>query len=122
MAQYVPSTEQLVLELFVRDVGVSKAFYVALGFEVLEDRGTFVTLGWEEHRLFLDERAEELPPAPPSPQANIRVMVADVDAYWSRAQALGAPVAAPIGDREYGLRDFTIVDPDGFGVRFGTRL
>jgi hypothetical protein len=31
-------------------------------------------------------------------------------------------VLAPIADREYGLRDFTIADPDGFGVRFGTRI
>ena len=23
---------------------------------------------------------------------------------------------------DYGLRDFTIADPDGFGVRFGTRI
>ena len=35
---------------------------------------------------------------------------------------MGAPVLAPIADREYGLRDFTILDPDGFGVRFGARL
>jgi hypothetical protein len=31
-------------------------------------------------------------------------------------------VLAPIADRDYGLRDFTIADPDGFGVRFGTRI
>jgi hypothetical protein len=28
----------------------------------------------------------------------------------------------PIGDRYYGLRDFTIRDPDGFGVRFASVL
>jgi hypothetical protein len=27
-----------------------------------------------------------------------------------------------IGDRYYGLRDFTIADPDGFGVRFASPL
>jgi len=49
-------------------------------------------------------------------------MVADVDAYWARAQAMGAHVLAPIADRNYGLRDFTILDADGFGLRFGSRL
>jgi catechol 2,3-dioxygenase-like lactoylglutathione lyase family enzyme len=125
VSAYVPPTEQLVLELFVRDAAVSKAFYLALGFELLEDRGSFVVLGWEGHQLFLDERPElGPPPGPPhgGARANVRVMVPDVDRYFARAQQLGAPIAVPIADRDYGLRDFTLLDPDGFGVRFGTRL
>jgi hypothetical protein len=47
-------------------------------------------------------------------------MVGDVDAYWALARELEAPVLQPIEDRDYGLRDFTIVDPDGFGVRFAS--
>jgi hypothetical protein len=36
---------------------------------------------------------------------------------------MSATVLASIADREYGLRDFTILDPDGFlGIRFGSRL
>ncbi len=121
MTPYVDPTEQLVVEIFVRDVARSKAFYRQLGFELLADRGAFVILGWEGHRLFLDERRNLRPP-PEQPQANVRIMVADVDRHWERALEMGAPVLAPIADREYGLRDFTILDPDGFGVRFGTRL
>ncbi len=56
------------------------------------------------------------------PQANVRVMVADVDVCWHRALGMGASALAPIGDREYGLRDFTNLDPDGFGVRFESPL
>lgn len=121
MARYVASTEQLVVELFVRDMARARAFYERLGFAVLEDRGTFVTLTWEGHELYLDER-RDLPPPPEHPQANVRVMVPDVDRYWALAREMGARVLAPIADRDYGLRDFTIVDPDDFGVRFGTRL
>jgi quinol monooxygenase YgiN/catechol 2,3-dioxygenase-like lactoylglutathione lyase family enzyme len=120
-APHVHPTEQLVLELFVRDIGRSTAFYRALGFELLRDAGSFVELTWERHRFFLDER-RGLPPDPAYPQANVRVLVADVDAWWERARELDAPVLQPIGDRDYGLRDFTVVDPDGFGVRFGTRI
>ena len=118
---YVGSTEQLVVEIFVRDARRSKSFYAQLGFEVAEDRGTFLVLTWESYELFLDERPDLFAP-PAVPQANVRVMVADVDAYWQRASAMGAPVLAPIEDREYGLRDFTILDPDGFGIRFGSLL
>lgn len=121
LAGYVDPTEQLVLELFVRDIARSTAFYVELGFVPVADRGAFVVLAWEGHYLFLDER-RDLPPPPAHPQANVRVMVPDVDRAWARAMAMAAPVFAPIADQPYGLRDFTILDPDGFGVRFGTRL
>ena len=35
---------------------------------------------------------------------------------------MGASVMVPIGDRYYGLRDFTISNPDGFGIRFASVL
>ena len=122
MSNYVPSVEQLVVEIFVRNANRSKTFYQQLGFHIAEDRGTFVVLTWEEHELFLDERPNLPVSAGKAPQANVRVMVADVDAYWQRASAMNVSVLAPIEDREYGLRDFTILDPDGFGIRFGSRL
>lgn len=112
--------EQLVVEVFVRDIGRSTDFYRSLGFELLRDDGAFVELTWESTKLFLDERVDL--PAFTHPQANIRIMVADVDAWWERAQRMSAPVFQPIADRPYGLRDFTILDPDGFGLRFATRL
>jgi len=117
---YVPAAEQLVLELFVCDAVRSRDFYAALGFEIVRDSGSFVVLGWEGHLLLLDERPRLAPP--PSPVANVRVMVADVDAVWGRALALGLPVHVPIADRPYLLRDFIVVDPDGFGVRFASRI
>jgi len=119
MEPYAEPTKQLVVEVFVRDAAVSRAFYEGLGFAVVADRGTFVVLAWEGCQLFLDER-RDLPAAPEVSHANVRVMVADVDGAWARAGAMGARVVAPLADREYGLRDFTIADPNGFGVRFGS--
>jgi uncharacterized glyoxalase superfamily protein PhnB len=49
-------------------------------------------------------------------------MIPDVDRHWVLARAMCAQVLVPIGDRDYGLRDFAIPDPDGFRVRFATRL
>jgi catechol 2,3-dioxygenase-like lactoylglutathione lyase family enzyme len=129
MNRYVDPTEQLVTEIVVRDIGRSTAFYRRLGFSLLRDGGDFVELIWEDHRLFLAEVSafqgvDPFEPSGPSrfPPANIRVMVPKVDDYWQLALESGAPVVVPIGDRYYGLRDFTIADPDGFGIRFASNL
>ncbi len=121
MNRYVDPTEQLVTEIFVRDIRKSTAFYRRLGFGLVRDDGDFVELAWEGHRLFLDERTD-MGPVPDTVQANVRVMVPDVDRYWELAREMGARVLAPIQDKSYGLRDFAIADPDGFAVRFATRL
>jgi hypothetical protein len=46
----------------------------------------------------------------------------DVDRLWTIAQSLGLAVEQPTADRSYGLRDFTVRDPDGFGLRFASWL
>jgi catechol 2,3-dioxygenase-like lactoylglutathione lyase family enzyme len=119
-APYVPATEQLVVEVLVRSLDRALAFYRNLGFELVGRHGTFAAIAWEGHRLFLDEQPQLVPS--PSPQANVRVMVPDVDTWWQRASRLGARIIAPVADRDYGLRDFTLADPDGFGIRFATRI
>jgi catechol 2,3-dioxygenase-like lactoylglutathione lyase family enzyme len=129
MSRYVDPTEQLVTEIVVRDIGRSTEFYRLLGFELLRDGGDFVELTWEDHRLFLAELSAfyevdgvELPAPPPFPLANVRVMVPDVEKHWRLANDIGVRIIVPIADRYYGLRDFIIADPNGFGVRFATAL
>ena len=98
-------------------------FYRKLGFELVRDDGEFVELAWEGHLLFFNDAFKNELPASPGPlQGNIRVMVPNVDDYWALAQEMGARVLWPITDRPYGLRDFMVADPDGFGVRFATYL
>jgi len=127
MTRYVDSTEQLVIEILVRDIRRSTSFYRLLGFQLLRDAGDFVELTWEDHRLFLAEASAfhevgpvEVPATPQFPLVNVRVMVSNVDDYWRLANEIGARIVAPIADRYYGLRDFTIADPDGVGVRFAS--
>src|SRR5262247_1815342 len=129
MSRYVDPTEQLVTEIVVRDIRRSIDFYRRLGFELLRDGGDFVELTWENHRLFLAELSafRDNPDStfvtpPPFPVANVRVMVPNVDECWKLANEIGARIIIPVADRYYGLRDFTIADPDGFGVRFGSVL
>jgi catechol 2,3-dioxygenase-like lactoylglutathione lyase family enzyme len=118
--RYVNSNEQLIVELYTRDIKTSCAFYRAYGFEVVREESNFIVLRWEDSMLFLEE-VKDYPP-PEHEVGNIRIMVANVDYYWDLAIKLGARVIRPIEDRYYGLRDFTIAGPDGIGLRFGTSL
>ena len=121
MTASVPAGEQLVAELYTRSVSQSLSFYLQLGFELVREERDFAELRWEDRLLFLDQHPDAAPPF--SAQfGNIRVLVPDVDAYWARAQQLGLTVLRPIGDRYYGLRDFTIAGPDGLGLRFASNL
>ena len=113
--------EQLVLELYTRDISASVEFYQRFGFRLLSGQPHFVTLGWDQAQIYLEEVADA-PESGGRIVGNIRVLVPDVDRYWALAQELGCTVIRPIEDRYYGLRDFTIADPDGFGVRFASRI
>jgi catechol 2,3-dioxygenase-like lactoylglutathione lyase family enzyme len=120
-ANYVEPHEQLVVELYVQDARQSAAFYTKLGFKIGRREPGFVELGWENSRLLLEQIPAQ--PAPPKTLvANIRIMVPDVDRYWKQCGELKLPVVKPIADRDYGLRDFTVVSPDGLGLRFASRL
>jgi catechol 2,3-dioxygenase-like lactoylglutathione lyase family enzyme len=111
--------EQLVVEIMVKDLDRSLAFYTALGFTLERRDGDFAALRWEDRRLFLDQRSD-LPSLTGPARGNVRILVRDVDGGWALVQTLGLPVERSIADRYYGLRDFTVLDPDGFGLRFAS--
>jgi catechol 2,3-dioxygenase-like lactoylglutathione lyase family enzyme len=113
--------QQLVLEIMVRDLDRSLAVYTALGFMLERRDGGFAELSLDDRQLFLDERAD-LPAFDGTARGNVRIMTADVDAVWAKVQSLELMVEREIADRYYGLRDFTVLDPDGFGIRFATVL
>jgi catechol 2,3-dioxygenase-like lactoylglutathione lyase family enzyme len=121
MARYVDPTEQLVVELSVGNLTRSVSFYRGLGFDLVREEERFAVLAWEGHQLFL-QQADHLTEPAATAVINLRVMVPDVDQFWQRATELGPRIIVPIGDRRYGLRDFTIADPDGFELRFGSWL
>jgi hypothetical protein len=98
--KYVEADEQLVVEIYVRDAKQSAAFYEKLGFKIRRKEPGFVERGWENSRLFLEQIAGQ--PAPPKTLvANIRIMVPDVDRYWTLCGDMKLPVVKPIVDRDY---------------------
>ncbi|HVI60177.1 MAG TPA: VOC family protein [Luteimonas sp.] len=110
---------QGVVEIVCPDLERSLAFYLSLGFGLLRRSGPFAVVHWRGQRLFLAEKPD-MPAAPR--RVNLRIMVDDVDALWEHVLALGVAPAHPIGDRYYGLRDFTLADPSGFEIRFAQPL
>ena len=122
MASYVNTeSDQLIVEVQVRDMNRAIAFYRELGFELTSEGDEFTVLSWDGRDIFLDLR-DDLPPPSAIPQANLRIMVPDVDRRWERVTAMGARIIDPIADRDYGLRDFIFTDPDGFGLRFASLI
>ncbi|HEY5638951.1 MAG TPA: VOC family protein [Dehalococcoidia bacterium] len=121
----------LAVELFVPDVAAATRFYAeTLGFTVMRaeppDEPVFAIAHLGEAVLMfmldrfytgtrsdLDSRGAGV---------DIRLMVPDADAVHERIRAAGLEVMHPIGDRDYGLRDFIMRDPFGFRLRFASPL
>jgi catechol 2,3-dioxygenase-like lactoylglutathione lyase family enzyme len=110
-------TAQLVVEVSVRDIEKSLRFYTSLGFEVERCDAQFAALRWESSYFFLNQSDAFTLPGRES-NANVRVLVPDIHAVWERIQAQGMSITSPLTKQDYGLIDFTVCDPDGFGIRF----
>ncbi len=110
---------QLVTELVVPSLDETLAFLTALGFRLTRRSGGFAVLMWDDAYLFV---AEDLKARVEARWTNVRVIVGDVDRKWAAAASLGARVVNPIGDRSYGLRDFTIAGPGNIEIRFAEVL
>jgi uncharacterized glyoxalase superfamily protein PhnB len=54
------------------------------------------------------------------PSQALYVAVDDADALHARAVAAGAEIVQPLTDQDYGSRDFTLRDPEGYIWSFGT--
>jgi len=47
------------------------------------------------------------------------IALTNINDYYEAIVARGATVPVPIGDRPYGMRDFTVADPSGNTLSFG---
>ena len=121
----------LSVELFVPDVTEATRYYAnTLGFTVLrmtpgqEPIFAIASLG-EAVVMFMHDRFYAGARADLDYRGagvDVRLMVPDVDTVYERVREAGVEVMNPIGDREYGLRDFIMRDPFGFRLRFASTL
>ena len=102
----------------------SKGFYVeGLGFQVdWEHRfepnfPVFMQVSREGLAFFLTEHKGDCPAG-----GLVHLYVPDVDAWYVEFQQRGVQVQEPPSQTLQGLRDMTVIDPDGNKLRICTRL
>lgn len=125
------SNMTLRLELFVDHVPTSADFYQrVLGFGAGEQKSEQYTPMTRGHVTLSLNRRAALPDDHPIQAAagerlgrgvEIVLEVDDVAALYVQVQAQGWPISAPMEQREWGLTDFRIVDPDGYYLRITSR-
>jgi hypothetical protein len=109
-----PNLESIEAKAFVpaRDFELSKRFYAAIGFDVVwsTDKLAYLRHGKSSFLLqnfYVQEHAVNF---------QMHLWVQDVDAWWTHisaaAAAFGISVEKP-ADREWGMRDFPLIDPSG---------
>jgi uncharacterized glyoxalase superfamily protein PhnB len=117
----------ITVEMFVPDVDAAVRFYAeTLGFQTLrlereDDLANFAVLALGSAVILIAH--ESLAghvgiQTGPGLGISTRIMVDDVDAVYARARDAGATIVSEIEDRYYGLRDFSMLDLNGFHLRF----
>ena len=120
-------------ELFVTDRDQSVDFYTsALGFEVqrLDESYAVLTCGGVTIGIGRQADLPETGEGPGFTQqrlardhgAGVEIVLEtpDLGGLYERVQRSGYPLAAPLQDRPWGLRDFRVTDPDGYYLRITT--
>jgi lactoylglutathione lyase len=124
------ATGDLRVELFTNDIERTVEFYEqVLGFEREADSPGYVAVRRGDIVIGIGLSAN-LPDAHPiKPREGERlglgvelvVEVDDIDAEYASVQASGYAIATPIAERPWGLRDFRLVDPNGYYIRVTSR-
>jgi len=68
-------------------------------------------------QIYLMVRVEKAPRA-----CDIYIEVDGIDAYFQRVTDAGAKVVHPLANRDYGMRDGRVEDPDGNQISLGEAL
>lgn len=116
--------QRVVPALRITDYERSKAFYVeGLGFEVEWEHRfepqlpVFVRMSRDGMAIFLSQHAGDCQVG-----GLVHFFISNVDEWYAEFQGRGVAVKSPPSETLEGLRDMTVVDPDGNQLRFMTRL
>ena len=108
----------------VSDVAAAIDFYVnKLGFDCTfqwQDPPTYAVVKSGDIGIHLPLREEDYQVS--QGHVHLAIFVHDVDAVYEQCLKNGVKSHAEIGDRDYGMRDFDIMDPDGFIIGFSQEL
>lgn len=128
----MPKLTELAPMLAANDLRETMDFYATLGFACqgtfeadgqmvwcsLERDGIRLMFTWDPPHTHDDgsEHSHE-----PAMAGSLYFYSDDIDALWEDFRQR-APVQADLGDREYGMRDFAVTDPNGYLLFFGGHL
>ncbi|TFF36945.1 glyoxalase superfamily protein [Mucilaginibacter psychrotolerans] len=106
----------------VSDIKKTTAYYTnILGFSVDFEHGDYVGLTYGDAWIHLSEPKHN-GIKKPAGKALFCFYCDDLNAYYHEVTAKGAILEFDIGDRSYGLRDFSVNDEDGNTLIFGMHL
>ena len=107
--------------LAVKDLAVESDYYLnKLGFE-----RDFTAPGWEflsfgDFKVMLGECADEMTAEETGNHSwYAHVLVENVDEIFEEFKANGAKILSETEDKPWGIREFSVVTPDGHRIMFG---
>jgi uncharacterized glyoxalase superfamily protein PhnB len=101
----------------VRDFAAAVAYYEASGFDVRRwEGGDFGFVAVDDHDVFNLDPAENFDRS--ANRSGCYLTVTDVEDWFTRLTATDAALTA-VEDMPWGMREFTLTDPDGNHLRFG---
>jgi len=114
--------EQIHAGLAVNDISTAVEFYTKrLGFEEAFTWGeppSFAGVNLGKAQMFLAKGT----PTPSPDTSAVYFLVGDADQLYELHRAHGVEIAQAIGDRPYGIRDYTVRDLYGYHLVFGHHL
>lgn len=108
----------------VMDMEKSMAFYRdQLGFEITftwEDPVSYaIAKAGENVQVHLTKIDQAATPPDRGMSTLVYIFVNNIDALYQAYSESGVTIKTPIGDQDYGMRDFDVQDPDGHILCFG---
>jgi predicted enzyme related to lactoylglutathione lyase len=104
--------KRVVPDIMSEKMDESRKFYTEfLGFDVAMDMGWVLTFASPTNptaQITVMQKTKEV-----TPQPNMSIEVADVDAVHAKALELGLSIVYPITNEPWGVRRFFVADPNG---------
>jgi uncharacterized glyoxalase superfamily protein PhnB len=107
--------------LAVKDLAIETAYYLdKLGFERDFDAPGWEFLSFGDFKVMLGECSDEMTAEETGNHSWFaHALVENVNEVYAEFIERGAKILSPIANKPWGIRDFTVVTPDGHRIVFG---